>query len=424
MAWAARAQRLAGDAAFTQRYFAPAAAALVLLEAGLTYTIIQRVAYTEIDWLAYMQEVEGVARGERNYSMLKGDTGPLVYPAGFVWVYGLLRAATRGGSDLRTAQYVFMGVYLATLAVVACIYRAARVPTLWLAPLALSKRLHSIYVLRLFNDPVAMLAAYAGVLALGCCSSSSRRALRWSGLLFSLGVSVKMNVQLMLPGAAYIWWRAGGLRMVAAQAAVVVASQALVAAPFLLAHPAEYLGAAFDYGRQFDYTWTVNWRFVGERVFASPAWARALLAAHAALLAVLGLAVWPRLSGSSALAVIRQGLRWRGGSGSGRAAAAVTAHEAALVVFTANLAGVLCARTLHYQFYAWYAHTLPLLLHYTRLPLGAQAALWLAIEAAWNVYPSTSASSAALLAANAAVLAAVVRRALARSPAGPHAKTQ
>ena len=35
-------------------------------------------ADTEIDWRAYMQEVEGVVNGTRDYYQLKGDTGPLV----------------------------------------------------------------------------------------------------------------------------------------------------------------------------------------------------------------------------------------------------------------------------------------------------------------------------------------------------------
>ena len=33
---------------------------------------------TEIDWIAYMQEVEGVVNGTFDYTKLKGDTGPLV----------------------------------------------------------------------------------------------------------------------------------------------------------------------------------------------------------------------------------------------------------------------------------------------------------------------------------------------------------
>lgn len=42
---------------------------------------------TEIDWVAYMQEVKGFLDGERNYFNLRGDTGPLVYPAGFLYLY-------------------------------------------------------------------------------------------------------------------------------------------------------------------------------------------------------------------------------------------------------------------------------------------------------------------------------------------------
>lgn len=34
---------------------------------------------TEIDWRAYMQEVEGVINGTFDYTKLQGDTGPLVY---------------------------------------------------------------------------------------------------------------------------------------------------------------------------------------------------------------------------------------------------------------------------------------------------------------------------------------------------------
>ena len=35
-------------------------------------------ADTEIDWRAYMQEVEGFVNGTRDYYQLQGDTGPLV----------------------------------------------------------------------------------------------------------------------------------------------------------------------------------------------------------------------------------------------------------------------------------------------------------------------------------------------------------
>ncbi len=88
--------------------------------------------------------------------------GPLVYPAGFVYVYAALRRLT--GGAVAAAQPLFAALYVATLAVVLSVYVRARVvPPAALPLLCLSKRLHSIYVLRLFNDGVAMLPAFGAV---------------------------------------------------------------------------------------------------------------------------------------------------------------------------------------------------------------------------------------------------------------------
>ncbi|KAJ2484353.1 dolichyl-P-Man:Man(5)GlcNAc(2)-PP-dolichol alpha-1,3-mannosyltransferase [Coemansia sp. RSA 2320] len=399
---AARIRVLVRDVLFTPQYFTHIAALLIAFEAVLNYAIIQRIGYTEIDWRAYMQEVEGVIAGERNYLRLKGDTGPLVYPAGFVWVYEALWYVTDGGSNIRRAQYVFMGIYLATLAVVLAIYRHARLSPVALALLVLSKRLHSIYVLRLFNDSVAMLPAYLAIYAM--LPSAGRSAMRWSGLLLSLGIAVKMNVQLMLPGAAYIWWRAGSVSTVCAQLAVVAGSQTLITAPFLSTYPTEYVARAFDFGRQFDFTWTVNWRFVGSQVFLSQKWAEFLLVAHLGLLLALGLYAWPRLAGLSAWAVVRDGFRTCQQRKSNRP----DTNEVLAVMFSANFVGIVCARSLHYQFYSWYFHMLPFLLHKSRLPAVVQLATWLVVEYAWNVYPSTSLSSILLLSAHLLLLAKLV----------------
>lgn len=51
---------------------------------------------TKIDWDAYMAQVSGFLGGEREYGRLKGDTGPLVYPAGFLYVYSAVQTLTGG----------------------------------------------------------------------------------------------------------------------------------------------------------------------------------------------------------------------------------------------------------------------------------------------------------------------------------------
>lgn len=62
-----------------------------------------------------MQEVEGFLNGTLDYAHLKGDTGPLVYPAGFVYIYSLLYFATDRGTNIRIAQWIFVVFYLAMI---------------------------------------------------------------------------------------------------------------------------------------------------------------------------------------------------------------------------------------------------------------------------------------------------------------------
>lgn len=92
-------------------------------------------------------------------------------------------------------QVLFAGVYLLTQAVVMLLYvQSGAMPPYIHAILTLSKRLHSIYVLRLFNDCWTMLIAYIAVFLL-----VSRRFVA-AITTFSLAVSTKMNVLLFAPG--------------------------------------------------------------------------------------------------------------------------------------------------------------------------------------------------------------------------------
>ena len=89
---------------FSPSYSWVAALCLLAAEFVLNIVVIHRVKYTEIDWVAYMQEVEGVVNGTYDYSQLRGDTGPLVYPAGFVWLYMCLYYVTAQGTNILLAQ--------------------------------------------------------------------------------------------------------------------------------------------------------------------------------------------------------------------------------------------------------------------------------------------------------------------------------
>lgn len=47
--------------------------AIIIGELILNVLIVERVKYTEIDWIAYMQECEGFINGTTNYALLKGE---------------------------------------------------------------------------------------------------------------------------------------------------------------------------------------------------------------------------------------------------------------------------------------------------------------------------------------------------------------
>ena len=127
------------------------------------------VSYT-LQYYLLLQEVSSTTildptNGTTDYSVIKGDTGPLVYPAGFVWIYSALYKLTNEGLEIRKAQFMFAAMYLLTLILAfRPLIRSKKVPAYALAMMCLtSYRVHSIYVLRLFNDPVAMFLLYAAV---------------------------------------------------------------------------------------------------------------------------------------------------------------------------------------------------------------------------------------------------------------------
>jgi alpha-1,3-mannosyltransferase len=77
-----------------------------------------------------MEQVEHFINGERDYTNIKGGTGPLVYPAAHVYIYWALYHITDKGRNILVAQRIFGVLYLATLAVVMACYRRAKVTLL------------------------------------------------------------------------------------------------------------------------------------------------------------------------------------------------------------------------------------------------------------------------------------------------------
>eukprot|EP00980_Cylindrotheca_fusiformis_P026680 scaffold16906_cov113-Cylindrotheca_fusiformis.AAC.1 len=305
-----------------------------------------------------------------------GNTGPLVYPAGFLYLFGALQWLTDG--EIPKAQIVFLVFYVLTQSVVMTLYTMAlrsfrsrgNQNETWsfrlaMACLCLSKRFHSIFLLRLFNDGPTTLMA--------CMSFICFLKNKWDVgcFIFSLAVSLKMNVLLFAPGLLYLLIQVSP-QLTIRRLAICGITQLALGAPFLLRHPISYLRKAFELDRQFFYKWTVNLKFLDEDLFLSKRMAVFLLLLHVGL---LGIYFW-RLY---------------------KSARPVTPETILSTLFVSNFIGICCARTLHYQFYAWYFSSLPYLLwRETPYPIPIRMVLLLCIESSFLTFPATAMSSAVL----------------------------
>lgn len=63
--------------------------------------IINFRGYTEVDWEAYMAQSQGFLEGDWNYMNLKGPSGPLVYPAGFLYIFSVFYYICSKGTSLK-----------------------------------------------------------------------------------------------------------------------------------------------------------------------------------------------------------------------------------------------------------------------------------------------------------------------------------
>ncbi|KAF7396752.1 hypothetical protein V1477_010098 [Vespula maculifrons] len=363
----------------------------ILLEMLLNVFIIERVPYTEIDWKAYMQEVEGFLNGTLDYSKLRGDTGPLVYPAGFLYIFSALYYVTVQGAQIKIAQYIFAILYIVLLALVFRIYsKTKKVPPYVLILMCCtSYRIHSIFVLRLFNDPIAMILLFS--------SLNAFLDEHWylGSILYSLAVSVKMNILLFAPALLAAYLCILGISKTVIHLSICAVIQAILGLPFLIENPISYIKGAFNLGRIFEFKWTVNWRFLSEEVFVNPYFHISLLLLHLLILAVCVPNWIIYLRSYAKLKQMEKDLKPQLQKKE-KVDMSTMSQLFIFPLFVANFIGVACSRSLHYQFYIWYYHTLPYLAWCTSYKTAAKLSILGIIELCWNTYPSTIYSSFAL----------------------------
>jgi hypothetical protein len=357
----------------------------------LSLLVFYTISFTDIDYTTYLSQSSLFLQGQRNYTLLYGSSGPLVYPALHLYLYSTISMFSL---NLAVVQLGFCFLYGLLVLVLVLIYEevgcnakhscdtSVQTTSLvdatpgyvanlaWLLiPAIFSKRIMSIHVLRCFNDPFGVLLMALCILVLlwdcrtvdvvdshnslpkdggtnpGRKKKISKNYLLISAILFSLSLGVKMNTLLYVPAIVLIYWRRcaapscdqlqrdhtkynnehshdhsaahhrrriwKGLWKGIGYALVVLLVQLILSWPFLYADLERwnsgnrvreldivdigtrnnyneiddaakptvtsditggsflwtYTKTAFNLSREFDYHWTVNWKFVPRFIF-------------------------------------------------------------------------------------------------------------------------------------------------------------
>lgn len=422
---------------------------MLLLESAALKVITKRVAYTEIDYKAYMEQIEMIKIDKCfDYSQIEGGTGPLVYPAGHVLIYKFMYWITSGMNNLYYGQVAFRYLYLSTLFLQLIIYNYLQLPPIFVVLASLSKRLHSIYVLRLFNDSFTTFFIVWTVLLF---TAGTRLPLRSSyrylcallgSVTYSFAVSVKMNALLYLPAillAIYLSCN-GNLLKSSFCILSMVLWQVSVALPFLSTYPWEYLHCAFNFKRQFMFQWSINWQFIGEMGFQDSLFQKSLLLSQMLIIIMIIFVAYPGRLLEDALQSLKHPMT-----------DILLVHENStpdldnvvpvnhttndeelsniyaeqqqklqkasipLLLILTNFVGILFARSLHYQFLSWYHWTIPALLHWSQLNTVVCLVLFVLNEYCWNVYPPNPHSSALFVFVNSIILLSVIHSLVTRN---------
>ncbi|KAI6247471.1 Dol-P-Man:Man(5)GlcNAc(2)-PP-Dol alpha-1,3-mannosyltransferase [Erysiphe necator] len=336
-----------------------------------------------------MEQIEMVVRGERDYTKIKGGTGPLVYPAAHVYIYWILYQITSQGKNILLAQVLFGFLYVATITIVMACYKQAKAPVYIFPMLVLSKRLHSIFLLRLFNDCFAVFFLWVAIYLF------QRKRHTLASLAYSLGLGIKMSLLLPFPAIGVILFLTKGVLGSLIQIWLIIQLQLILAIPFISSNAIGYFNKAFEFSRTFNFKWTVNWRFLGEKIFLDRKFSIALLIGHLCTVVTFALSRWLRPNQEPVRGVIRNLLKLQVSFGKSQSAISSRADPNFILttILSANAIGFLFARSLHYQFFAYIALGSPFLFWRAGLHPTLQYFLWALQEWAWNVYPSTHLSS-------------------------------
>lgn len=193
--------------------------------------------------------------------------------------------------------------------------------------------------------------------------------------------SVKMSALLFLPGALLVQaFEYGVLRGSVLYLLGTLLIQFLFGLEFVLKNWRGYKEMAYDFGRNFDQSESINFHYISQELQHSEPFKQFLLLLHLSFLLIFLVFKWTRFD--FFLSLFDQ-VRLLDFSGRKRI---LNPHTTMLILCTSNFIGMVFSRGTHQQFYAWYSFSFPFLLSAcsdTFGPLG-QLAILLTLEFSWS----------------------------------------
>ncbi|CAI5760535.1 unnamed protein product [Candida verbasci] len=386
---------------------------IICLSSIITKVIIYYVSYTEIDYKTYLQQIEVIEDYKvLDYTKIFGDSGPIVYPGGFVTIYSWIRYFTSG--SIEYAQSIFGYLFVACVIFTCVIYSYLNVQPWVIFLFLLSKRTLSIFVLRLFNDCWVSICILGMMILLQQANQEPKLRILFLGLaadIYSIAISIKMNALLYLPAfiiITYFLTQENALLTIGILSIIPII-QVLMGWKFLLIFYNDelskkirwnYIKNAFNFGRKFLYKWTVNWKFLNEDIFNSDIFATILLILHVVtlLIFIFGKFLSPKVIGKSRLELFKDVFKWKKKSSMNMYLDVKVGPSLIFYTLTlTNLIGILFARSLHYQFLSWYNFQLPAIIYLNVNNIFIGMSIWILHESCWLVFPSTIWSSGLLI---------------------------
>ena len=193
------------------------------------------------------------------------------------------------------------------------------------------------------------------------CALFTRHKWKLGCVFYSLGASIKANVLLSAPGLLLLLLQAHGFYGALLHISICALIQLILGLPFLYTNPYAYLLRALGGFGDLNHKWSVNYKFLPAAIFYSSYMPIVLLTLHLLTLYLLAQHVWTRKEGGLSKALKHLTLKPSSTSRS-KPLAPLHPEHILTVLIGCNAVGVLFARSLHFQFYCWYLHGVPLLL--------------------------------------------------------------